>query len=75
MRYGHVDGLDEIRWRDLPLMRKADQGARMNAPQGRVDRVRAYLEFIVAVVYFFMARALARHGAHGLVSEQWSPLG
>ena len=37
-------------------------------------RIRAYLEFILAVVYFFMARALARHGAHGLVREQWSPL-
>ena len=55
-------------------MRNPHQEARMNTPQGRVNRVRAYLEFIVAVVYFFMARALARHGAHGLVSEQWSPL-
>jgi hypothetical protein len=46
----------------------------MSTPQGGGGRIRAYLEFILAVVYFFMARALARHGAHGLVSEQWSPL-
>jgi membrane protease YdiL (CAAX protease family) len=36
--------------------------------------MRAYLEFILAVVYFFMARSLARHGAQGLVREQWTPL-
>ena len=46
----------------------------MSTPQGGGGRIRAYLEFILAVVYFFMARALARHGAHGLVREQWSPL-
>jgi hypothetical protein len=46
----------------------------MSAPQGGGGRIRAYLEFILAVVYFFMARTLARHGAHGLVREQWSPL-
>jgi uncharacterized protein len=46
----------------------------MSTAQASGGRVRAYLEFILAVVYFFMARALARHGAHGLVSEQWSPL-
>src|SRR5580658_10000079 len=46
----------------------------MSTPQASGGRIRAYLEFILAVVYFFMARALARHGAHGLVSEQWSPL-
>ena len=46
----------------------------MSTPQASGGRVRAYLEFILAVVYFFMARALARHGAHGLVKEQWSPL-
>jgi len=46
----------------------------MSTPNGGGGRIRAYLEFILAVVYFFMARALARHGAHGLVREQWSPL-
>jgi hypothetical protein len=47
---------------------------RMSTPQTGGGRFRAYLEFIVAVLYFFMARALARHGAQGLTSEQWSPL-
>jgi len=37
-------------------------------------RLRAYLEFIAAVVYFFLARALAHRGAQGLASEQWRPL-
>jgi uncharacterized protein len=37
-------------------------------------RLRAYLEFIAAVVYFFLARALAHRGAPGLASEQWQPL-
>ncbi len=36
--------------------------------------MRAYLQFIAAVVYFFLARALARSGALGLASEQWAPL-
>ena len=46
----------------------------MSTPRGGGGRFRAYLEFILAVVYFFMARILARHWAHGLVREQWSPL-
>jgi len=37
-------------------------------------RVRAYFQFIAALLYFFLARSLARHGAEGLVSEQWAPL-
>jgi membrane protease YdiL (CAAX protease family) len=37
-------------------------------------RVRAYFQFIVAVLYFFLARALARHGAQGIAGEQWTPL-
>lgn len=46
----------------------------MSTPHRSRSRMRAYLEFILAVVYFFMARALARHGAQGLVQEQWTPL-
>lgn len=38
------------------------------------SRVRSYGQFIVAVFYYFLARALARHGAQGLSSEQWAPL-
>jgi hypothetical protein len=36
--------------------------------------MRLFGQFIVAVLYFFLARLLARHGAHGLVSQDWSPL-
>ena len=43
----------------------------MSAFQTGGGRLRAYLEFIAAVVYFFLARALAHHEALGLVNEQW----
>jgi hypothetical protein len=49
----------------------------MSTPQEKSSsggRLRAYLQFVVAVVYFFLAQALARHGARGLASEQWFPL-
>jgi hypothetical protein len=38
------------------------------------SRFRAYLRFIVAVLWFFLARAMAHHGALGLAEEQWRPL-
>jgi hypothetical protein len=43
------------------------------------SRFRAYLRFLVAVLWFFLARALARHEALGLVQmqsiqEHWQPL-
>jgi membrane protease YdiL (CAAX protease family) len=44
-----------------------------NTPQSG-GRFRAYLQFVAAVVYFFLARAMAVHGAQGLVSERWVPL-
>lgn len=37
-------------------------------------RFRAYLQFVAAVLYFFLARSLAHRGAQGLAVEQWSPL-
>ncbi|HUA93763.1 MAG TPA: type II CAAX endopeptidase family protein [Terracidiphilus sp.] len=37
-------------------------------------RRRAFLEFFAAVIYFFLARALAHQGAQVLVSEQRAPL-
>lgn len=46
----------------------------MTAPQMPDSRVRAYGQFVFALFYFFLARALARHGAQGLVMEQWQPL-
>jgi membrane protease YdiL (CAAX protease family) len=38
------------------------------------NRLRAYIEFLAAVVYFFLARALALHEALGLGNEKWRPL-
>jgi len=46
----------------------------MSLPDGGGSRIRAYLQFIAAVCYFFLARSLARHGAQGLASQEWSPL-
>jgi membrane protease YdiL (CAAX protease family) len=40
----------------------------------RAGRFRAYILFVAAVLYFFLARSLARHGAQGLTSQQWAPL-
>jgi hypothetical protein len=37
-------------------------------------RIRAYVQFLAALFYYFLARALARHGAAGLASDQWAPL-
>jgi membrane protease YdiL (CAAX protease family) len=38
------------------------------------NRFRAYLQFVVAVFYYFLARALAHRGAQGISSDQWAPL-
>lgn len=46
----------------------------MSTPEVGIGRFRAYVQFIAAVVYFFLARSLAHHGADGLASEQWAPL-
>jgi uncharacterized protein len=45
------------------------------ASQPRPPRpVRAFGQFLLAVLFFFLARLVARRGAHGLVSQDWSPL-
>ncbi|MGD0730008.1 MAG: CPBP family intramembrane glutamic endopeptidase [Terracidiphilus sp.] len=46
----------------------------MTTPETSGSRLRAYAQFIVAVIYFFLARALSRHSAQTLASEQWYPL-
>jgi uncharacterized protein len=46
----------------------------MTTPRVPDGRFRAYLQFVVGLFYYFLARALARHGAAGLSNEQWSPL-
>jgi membrane protease YdiL (CAAX protease family) len=38
------------------------------------SRLRAYLEFIAAVVFFFIARSVAHHAAFNLASELWVPV-
>src|SRR5271166_4058490 len=46
----------------------------MSTTQPVVSRFRAYLRFIVAVAWFFLARSLARQESHQLVNEQWQPV-
>ena len=45
----------------------------MNAPR-TINPYQASSRFLLAVLYFFLARVLAHHGALGLVSEDWVPL-
>jgi membrane protease YdiL (CAAX protease family) len=37
-------------------------------------RLRAYLEFLIALVYLFFARSLSVRGARGFSSDSWTPL-
>jgi hypothetical protein len=46
----------------------------MSTPQSGSKRLRSYIEFLAAVIYFFLARALALHEALGFANEQWRPL-
>jgi hypothetical protein len=46
----------------------------MSDPAYAGGRLRAYLEFLAAFLYFFFARSLAFHGARGLVSDAFIPL-
>jgi hypothetical protein len=46
----------------------------MSSPHAGGGRVRAYLQFIAAVCYFFLARTLAHQGAQGLAGVDWAPL-
>jgi len=46
----------------------------MSTPETGGGRIRAYLQFIAAVCYFFLAQTLARHGALGVASPEWAPL-
>lgn len=44
------------------------------APARPLRPLHAFGRFVVAAIFFFVARVMARHGAHGLVSPDWSPL-
>jgi membrane protease YdiL (CAAX protease family) len=46
----------------------------MTAAQSAGGRLRAYFEFVAAVIYFFVARAIAHHAAQGLVRDDWNAL-
>ena len=46
----------------------------MNEPVYAGGRLRAYMEFLAALLYFFLARSIAFDGARGLVSEAWFPV-
>ena len=46
----------------------------MTEPVYTGGRLRAYLEFLAAFLYFFFAQSLASRGAHGLAGEAWFPL-
>jgi len=45
----------------------------MSAPL-RIGRIRAYLEFVAAILYFFVAQSSARHFALRFLSDEYSPL-
>lgn len=46
----------------------------MSTTQSGTGRLPAYSRFIAAVLWFFLARSLARQEAAGLLNEQWRPL-
>ena len=49
-------------------------GFAMSTPPRGGGRVRAYLEFIVAILYFFVARSFAFRVAASLTADEWYPL-
>lgn len=44
------------------------------SPRRPAGPIRSLGRFLLAGLYFFLARVMARHGAVGLVSEDWAPL-
>jgi len=46
----------------------------MTSPRVSDSRFRAYVQFVLALFYYFLARALAHYGAQGIASDQWVPL-
>ncbi|MGB6689419.1 MAG: CPBP family glutamic-type intramembrane protease [Terracidiphilus sp.] len=61
-----------------PAAEPARAGLPLDASPGasrtRGLRLRAYMEFIFAILYFFLAREVARRGASTLATDQWFPL-
>jgi uncharacterized protein len=46
----------------------------MSTPKVVGSRLRSYLEFVTAILYFFLVRTFAHHSADAWASEVWSPL-
>lgn len=46
----------------------------MNTAASADNRLRAYAQFVTAVLWFFVAEIVARRSALGLVSDAWHPL-
>ena len=46
----------------------------MTAPTQSAGRLRAYLLFVAALLYYFVARSIAHHAAQGLAGDAWLPL-
>lgn len=46
----------------------------MNTPNAGIGRFRAYVQFVAAVLYFFLVRSIAHRAAPGVVNDQWAPL-
>ena len=46
----------------------------MTAPRTSDGRLRAYAQFLAALLFYFFARLVARHGAMGIANDQWQPL-
>jgi uncharacterized protein len=46
----------------------------MTIAETRGGRFRAYIQFVAAALYFFLARSLAHHSGRMLAGQQWSPL-
>lgn len=46
----------------------------MTEPAYKRNRLRAYLQFVAAILYYFVARSVAAHAAQGLVGEAWQSL-
>ena len=46
----------------------------MSAPEPGGGRLRAYGQFLAAVLYFFLARSIAVRGAQAVANDLWAPL-
>ena len=46
----------------------------MSTPAKGDSRIRAYLHFLLAVLYFFVARGLAGRSSQVIAADQWAPL-